>query len=70
MPGQVIIKGYQIGYRFTKDGPYTDLPMVLVSEHQGFPWAAELEAKRLVSVLREDFAGVIRTEWRIIECWE
>jgi hypothetical protein len=76
MPGQVLIAGYQIGYRVKGIGgytePYTDLPMHRADSYadaQGFVCAAyaELEAHNLLSVLKRDFP---HAEWRVLECWE
>ena len=79
MPGQVLIVGYQIGYRFKGiggyTGPYTDLPMHRVADYttiDGFQCAdvAFDAAQLLVNKMRKDFEDVGATEWRIVEVWE
>ena len=73
MPGQVVLKGYQIGYRFKGiggyTGPYTDLPMHRVADYLGTISAYEA-AQTLLDTMRTDFEDVGATEWRIVECWE
>lgn len=73
MPGQVLIAGYQIGYRFKGIGgytdPYIDLPMHRVADYLGAISAYEA-AQALLDKLRADFEDVGATEWRIVEVWE
>ena len=76
MPGQVVLKGYQIGYRIcTVDHAenwcscaYTDLPMHLVSDYLG-SISAYGAAQLLLDNMREDFPNIF-AEWRIQECWD
>jgi hypothetical protein len=79
MPGQVLIKGYQIGYRFKGiggyTGPYTDLPMHRVDDYGKFESIvsavnAQNAAQALLDKMRADFEDVGATEWRIVEVWE
>ena len=73
MPGQTVIAGYQIGYRFKGIGgytePYTDLPMHCVADY-GVPVEAHWAAQSLLDKMRADFEDVGATEWRIVEVWE
>jgi len=75
MPGKVVFKGYQIGYRICKvehvkwcDCPYTDLPIQHTLEYLGQLSTYEA-AQALLDQLRKDFWAA-EAEWRIQECWD
>jgi hypothetical protein len=83
MPGQVLIAGYQIGYRICNiehdqfcDCAYTDLPMHRVEDYRGVDSIqcasfAMDAAQTLLDKMRADFFHrEMYVEWRIVECWE
>ncbi len=77
MPGQVVLKGYQIGYRICSiehteswcDCAYTDLPVLLLEDCDCSGYATLSAAQKLLDQMRKDFWAA-EAEWRIVECWE
>jgi hypothetical protein len=81
MPGQILIAGYQIGYRVCStehvqfcDCAYTDLPMHRVEDYRGADSMqcasfAMDAAQALLDKMRATFWAA-EAEWRIVECWE
>jgi hypothetical protein len=71
-----LIQGYQIGYRTKGIGgytePYTDLPMIRVSDFAVLGQvysasSAHREALELLKKMQWDFPNA---EWRMVECWD